>query len=60
REVDAAVWALYDGLIRQHGPLPTLIEWDNDVPAWPVLLAEVQAAERVLAGAADRHLKRTG
>ena len=30
------------------GPTPTLIEWDNDVPAWPTLFAEAQRAEQVL------------
>ncbi|WP_428647234.1 DUF692 domain-containing protein [Roseibium sp.] len=49
REVDAAVWQLYETTVQAHGPLPTLIEWDNDIPAWPVLLAEARAADRVLA-----------
>jgi uncharacterized protein (UPF0276 family) len=31
--------------------LPTLIEWDNDVPAWPVLAAEARAANAILARA---------
>ena len=48
REVDDAVWALYESVIRTSGPLPTLIEWDNDVPEWPVLLAEAEAAEKIL------------
>ncbi len=52
REVDAAVWALYESVIRRHGPLPTLIEWDNDIPAWTVLLAEANAASRILEQAA--------
>lgn len=49
RAVDDAVWALYERLILTHGPLPTLVEWDSDIPAWPVLLAEAQAADNVLA-----------
>ena len=28
-----AVWSLYATAIRRLGPTPTLIEWDNDVPA---------------------------
>ncbi|MCX2725320.1 DUF692 domain-containing protein [Roseibium salinum] len=48
REVDQAVWALYERVIDTHGALPTLIEWDNDVPAWPVLMAEAEAADRIL------------
>jgi len=43
------VWQLYESVITQTGPLPTLIEWDNDVPDWPVLAAEAAAARRMLA-----------
>jgi uncharacterized protein (UPF0276 family) len=46
------VWALYRNVIARTGPLPTLIEWDNDVPAWPVLANEARAAGRILANAA--------
>ncbi|MGZ8321919.1 MAG: multinuclear nonheme iron-dependent oxidase [Rhodoplanes sp.] len=35
-------------MIVRTGPLPTLIEWDNDVPAWPVLRSEAVAADAVL------------
>jgi uncharacterized protein len=42
------VWALYARVIDRAGPLPTLIEWDNDVPDWPVLAAEVARAALVL------------
>ncbi len=45
------VWSLYAEAIRRLGPTPTLIEWDNDVPAWPVLLAEARRAERTMAQA---------
>lgn len=58
REVDDVVWALYESVIRRTGALPTLVEWDNDIPAWPVLLSEAEAAERILAGAAAPDLKR--
>lgn len=34
------VLALYDTIIARAGPLPTLIEWDNDVPGWPELCAQ--------------------
>ena len=46
------VWALYATAIRRLGPTPTLIEWDNDVPAWPTLLGEARRAERVITEAA--------
>ncbi|MFN6953019.1 MAG: DUF692 family multinuclear iron-containing protein, partial [Albidovulum sp.] len=47
-EVTDPVWQLYDRTIRKAGPRPTLIEWDNDVPDWPVLRAEAVRAARVL------------
>ncbi|MFD1704288.1 DUF692 domain-containing protein [Methylopila henanensis] len=46
------VWALYLHVLRRAGPLPTLIEWDNDVPAWPVLRAEAERARSLLVTAA--------
>lgn len=49
-EVVDPVWALYARVIAKAGPLPTLIEWDNDVPDWPVLAAEAGRAARVLEG----------
>lgn len=52
REVADPVWGLYDYTIRKSGPRPTLIEWDNDVPDWPVLEAEARRAARVLESAA--------
>ena len=51
REVADPVWALYAHTIAQAGPRPTLIEWDNDVPAWSVLEAEARRAADVLAAA---------
>jgi uncharacterized protein len=48
------VWALYRNVIARAGPLPTLIEWDNGVPAWPVLASEARAAGVILARAAAR------
>ncbi len=48
REVADPVWSLYDYVIRKGGTRPTLIEWDNDVPEWPVLEAEARRAADVL------------
>lgn len=45
------VWALYETVIARTGPLPTLVEWDNDVPAWPLLAAEARAASAILSHA---------
>jgi len=43
------VWALYAHTIAKSGPRPTLIEWDNDVPSWPILAAEAARAKAALA-----------
>lgn len=50
REVADRVWALYERALSRTGPVPTLIEWDNDVPEWPVLAAEAARAEALLGG----------
>ncbi len=42
------VWALYAHVIATAGAKPTLIEWDNDVPDWPVLAAEAARATTIL------------
>ncbi len=49
REVADAVWTLYARALARTGPKPTLIEWDNDVPAWGVLFAEAKRAEEIIA-----------
>ena len=49
RAVIDPVWALYEQVIAAIGPRPTLIEWDNDVPAWEMLAAEARRANAVLA-----------
>ncbi|MBD1548426.1 DUF692 domain-containing protein [Roseibium aggregatum] len=58
RAVDATVWKLYERVLKRTGPLPTLIEWDNDVPAWPVLQSQAQAADRILERVTGVELKR--
>lgn len=42
------VWDLYRHIIGQTGPRPTLIEWDQDLPTWGVLLGEAARAETIL------------
>jgi hypothetical protein len=54
------VWALYAEVLDRTGPLPTLIEWDNDVPSWPVLLAEAQRAQALIDRRAEVPLARAG
>ncbi|SPF78392.1 MNIO family bufferin maturase [Pseudoprimorskyibacter insulae] len=48
REVADPVWALLAHVLAQTGPKPTLIEWDTDVPEWPVLQAEAARADAAL------------
>lgn len=43
-----AVWDLYAHAIQCFGPRPTLIEWDADIPALAVLVAEAERANRYL------------
>ena len=43
------VWALYRRTIARAGARPTLIEWDNDIPEWPVLAAEAALADKIMA-----------
>ena len=33
-------WLAYAAILRAFGPIPSLIEWDNDVPGFEVLMAE--------------------
>jgi uncharacterized protein (UPF0276 family) len=44
------VWTLYRHALTRFGRVPTLIEWDNDVPPLDVLLGEAAQASAFLAG----------
>jgi uncharacterized protein len=50
--VPSAVWELYAKALRRFGPVSSLVEWDEDVPSWELLLAQQREAcsraERVL------------
>ena len=46
------VWALFEETIARLGPVPTLVEWDIDIPALDVLLAEAARADAILASPA--------
>jgi len=43
------VWTLYARAIHRFGAVPTLIEWDTDLPELAVLLAEARKADRAVA-----------
>ncbi|WP_046866242.1 DUF692 domain-containing protein [Microvirga massiliensis] len=46
------VWKLYEHALERIGPVATLIEWDNDVPSFQVLLDETRKADRAIAAMA--------
>jgi uncharacterized protein len=46
-----AVWKLYEIVIGRRGSVPTLIEWDSNIPDWPTLKAEADAGQAIM----DRH-----
>jgi uncharacterized protein len=48
-------WALFRNVLSRRGAVPTLIEWDNDVPEWSVLLREARRANAALDRAELRH-----
>ncbi|MCP1483906.1 uncharacterized protein (UPF0276 family) [Pseudomonas fluorescens] len=52
--IDDAVWDLYRQVLERIGPVATLIERDNQVPAFNVLLAEAQQADDFLLQARGR------
>ena len=48
RPVDEIVWNLFAHTIERIGPVPTLIEWDADVPGWSTLKQEAERAEAIM------------
>ncbi len=46
--VTAEVWALYEHALRRFGAVPSLIEWDTNIPELPVLQAEARKAQSFL------------
>jgi uncharacterized protein (UPF0276 family) len=42
------IWALYEELLARTGPIGSLVEWDNDLPDWPVLRHEAEAAQIII------------
>lgn len=47
RPVSSGVWALYRWAYRHRGPFPTLLEWDDAIPSFEGLLAELAKAREV-------------
>ena len=46
--VHQPVWSLYEQAINKLGPIPTLIEWDTDIPAFSILQGEADKAVAIL------------
>ena len=44
-----AVWDLYRAALQRFGAVPTLIEWDTDIPSFDVLQAEASKADALCA-----------
>jgi len=59
RQVAERVWELYAHTLGRCGAVPTLIEWDNDIPDWSVLSAEAARAEVLLSHQHD-HVAEAG
>ena len=49
------VWTLYAAALQRFGPVPTLIEWDTDVPPLDVLIEEAATAESALVAVRHEH-----
>jgi uncharacterized protein (UPF0276 family) len=48
RPVADAVWNPFETVAAWTGPIPTLIEWDSEIPEWPRLAVEAAAAQAIL------------
>ncbi len=40
-------WRTYAHALQRLGSVPTLVEWDNELPDWPILLGEAERARQV-------------
>jgi len=53
RPVKGDVWDLYEHAVRKIGVVPTLIEWDNDIPPLETLVKEADKARAIIARIKD-------
>lgn len=51
------VWRLYERAIDQFGLVPSLIEWDKDLPGFNTLIGEARKAERIAQTRFDGHAR---
>jgi len=47
RPVSDAVWQGYRQALARFGSIPTLVEWDTDLPTWSVLVGEAKKARDI-------------
>lgn len=47
-QVHPPVWDLYSAALKRFGAIPTLIEWDTDIPDFTTLKAEALKAEKLM------------
>jgi len=47
-KIHAPVWDLYQQALQRFGAVPTLIEWDNNIPEWQVMLEQVDLANKAM------------
>lgn len=45
--VSEKVWTIYRHAVGRFGPVPAVVEWDSDIPALEVLVAEAHRADRI-------------
>jgi uncharacterized protein len=57
RPVADAVWHLYAKAVAQFGAIPSLIEWDADLPPLAMLLAEAAKADHIMQTQLKERLK---
>ena len=50
--VTDGVWTLFERLTRRIGPVSTLIEWDDQIPPYEVLVAEANKARKIISAVA--------
>jgi uncharacterized protein len=56
--VCAEVWALFEATVAQLGPVPTLVEWDNNLPSFETLHAQAAGVQLALShGLGQRHAR---
>jgi uncharacterized protein (UPF0276 family) len=56
--VSADVFDLFRHTLSRTGPMPTLVEWDNNVPSFDILADEARLADEAIAQAAAAQLQR--